>query len=337
MEDATKCPVIGGMQRPASERTTAAGGMSNGDWWPNQLNLRILRQNSSISNPMGESFDYAEEFQKLDLEAVRKDIKELLTTSQDWWPADYGHYGPLFIRMAWHSAGTYRVADGRGGASYGTQRFAPLNSWPDNANLDKARRLLWPIKQKYGNKISWADLMVLTGNVSLESIGFRTFGFAGGRADVWEPQEDIFWGPESTWLGDKRYTDDRQLSNPLAAVQMGLIYVNPEGPNGKPDPLASAIDIRETFARMAMNDEETVALIAGGHTFGKAHGAADASKFVGPEPEGATIEEQGLGWKNKFGKGNADDTITSGLEGAWTTTPTQWSNGYFDNLFGYEW
>ncbi len=286
---------------------------------------------------MGESFDYAEEFQKLDLKAVRKDIKELLTTSQDWWPADYGHYGPLFIRMAWHSAGTYRVADGRGGASYGTQRFAPLNSWPDNANLDKARRLLWPIKQKYGNKISWADLMVLTGNVSLESMGFRTFGFAGGRADVWEPQEDIFWGPESTWLGDKRYTDDRQLSNPLAAVQMGLIYVNPEGPNGKPDPLASAIDIRETFARMAMNDEETVALIAGGHTFGKAHGAADASKFVGPEPEGATIEEQGLGWKNKFGKGNADDTITSGLEGAWTTTPTQWSNGYFDNLFGYEW
>lgn len=337
LEDASKCPVIGGSQRPATERTTAAGGMSTEDWWPNQLNLKILHQNSAKSNPMGPGFNYAEEFKKLDLEALKKDLRELMTTSQDWWPADYGHYGPLFIRMAWHSAGTYRVADGRGGASYGTQRFAPLNSWPDNANLDKARRLLWPIKQKYGNKISWADLMVLTGNVALESMGAKTFGFAGGREDVWEPQEDIYWGPESEWLGDKRYTGDRQLENPLGAVQMGLIYVNPEGPNGKPDPLASAKDIRETFARMAMNDEETVALIAGGHTFGKAHGAADASKFVGPEPEGATIEEQGLGWKNSFGKGNGGDTITSGLEGAWTTTPTQWSNSYFDNLFGYEW
>jgi catalase-peroxidase len=335
--DVSKCPVIGGTQRPASERTTAAGGMSTEDWWPNQLNLKILHQNSAKSNPMGEGFSYADEFKKLDLKALKKDIETLLTTSQEWWPADYGNYGPLFIRMAWHSAGTYRIADGRGGASYGTQRFAPLNSWPDNANLDKARRLLWPIKQKYGNKISWADLMVLTGNVSLESMGFKTFGFAGGREDVWEPQEDIYWGPESTWLGDKRYTGNRKLENPLAAVQMGLIYVNPEGPNAKPDPLASAKDIRETFARMAMNDEETVALIAGGHTFGKAHGAADASKFVGAEPEGATIEQQGLGWKNTFGKGNAGDTITSGLEGAWTSTPTAWSNGYFDNLFGYEW
>ncbi len=335
--DAATCPVIGGTQRPASERTTAAGGMSTEDWWPNQLNLKILHQNSSKSNPMGESFSYAEEFKKLDLKALKKDIETLLTTSQDWWPADYGNYGPLFIRMAWHSAGTYRIADGRGGASYGTQRFAPLNSWPDNANLDKARRLLWPIKQKYGNKISWADLMVLTGNVSLESMGFKTFGFAGGREDVWEPQEDIYWGPESVWLGDKRYSGDRKLENPLAAVQMGLIYVNPEGPNGKPDPLASAKDIRETFARMAMNDEETVALIAGGHTFGKAHGAADASKHVGPEPEAAGIEQQGFGWKNTYGKGNAGDTITSGLEGAWTSTPTAWSNGYFDNLFKYEW
>lgn len=335
--DSSKCPVIGGTIRPTLERTTSAGGQSTADWWPNQLNLKILHQNSTKSNPMGSRFDYASEFKSLDLEAVKKDLKELMTTSQEWWPADYGHYGPLFIRMAWHSAGTYRIADGRGGASYGTQRFAPLNSWPDNANLDKARRLLWPIKQKYGNKISWADLMVLTGNVSLESMGFKTFGFAGGREDVWEPQEDIYWGPESEWLGDKRYSGDRQLENPLAAVQMGLIYVNPEGPNGKPDPLASAKDIRDTFARMAMNDEETVALIAGGHTFGKAHGAGDASKFVGPEPEGATIEEQGLGWKNKLGKGNAGDTITSGLEGAWTTTPTAWSNGYFDNLFGYEW
>ncbi len=337
MESSSKCPVIGGTQRPVSERNTAAGGMSTEDWWPNQLNLKILQQNSAKSDPMGPGFNYAEEFKKLDLNALKKDIETVMTTSQDWWPADYGHYGPLFIRMAWHSAGTYRVSDGRGGASYGTQRFAPLNSWPDNANLDKARRLLWPIKQKYGRSISWADLMVLTGNVALESMGFKTFGFAGGRADVWEPQEDIYWGPESEWLGDKRYTGDRQLENPLAAVQMGLIYVNPQGPNGKPDPLAAAMDIRETFGRMAMNDEETVALIAGGHTFGKAHGAADASKFVGAEPENASLEEQGLGWKNTFGKGKAGDTITSGLEGAWTSTPTQWSNGYFDNLFGFEW
>jgi catalase-peroxidase len=336
MENTSQCPVIGGTFKDPSNRNTAAGAMSNRDWWPNQLNLQILHQNSPMGNPMGEDFEYSTEFQTLDLVAVKKDIKELMTTSQDWWPADYGHYGPFFIRMAWHSAGTYRVSDGRGGASYGTQRFAPLNSWPDNANLDKARRLLWPIKQKYGRKLSWADLMVLTGNCALESMSLKTFGFAGGRADVWEPQEDIYWGPESEWLGDKRYTDDRKLENPLAAVQMGLIYVNPEGPNGKPDPLASAKDIRETFARMAMNDEETVALIAGGHTFGKAHGAASAEN-VGPEPEAAGIEEQGLGWKNKFGKGNAGDTITSGLEGAWSTTPTQWSNSYFDNLFGYEW
>jgi catalase-peroxidase len=321
----------------SSQRHTAAGALSNRDWWPNQLNLQILHQNSVKGNPMGEDFNYAEQFKKLDLVALKKDINKLLTTPQDWWPADYGNYGPLFIRMAWHSAGTYRVADGRGGASYGTQRFAPLNSWPDNANLDKARRLLWPIKQKYGSKISWADLMVLAGNVSLENMGFKTFGFAGGREDVWEPQEDIYWGTESKWLGDKRYTGDRKLENPLAAVQMGLIYVNPEGPNGKADPLAAARDIRETFARMAMNDEETVALIAGGHTFGKAHGAANPEKHVGPAPEGATLKEQGLGWKNSFGKGNAGDTITSGLEGAWTSTPTQWSNGYFDNLFGYEW
>ncbi|WP_437188543.1 catalase/peroxidase HPI [Planctomicrobium sp. SH668] len=321
---------------PPSARNTAAGAMSNRDWWPNQLNLSILHQNSAKGNPLGADFDYAEEFNKLDLAAVKKDLAELMTTSQDWWPADYGHYGPFFIRMAWHSAGTYRVSDGRGGAGYGTQRFAPLNSWPDNGNLDKARRLLWPIKQKYGNQISWADLMVLTGNVALETMGFETFGFAGGRADVWEPQEDIYWGPESEWLGDKRYTGDRHLENPLAAVQMGLIYVNPEGPNGNPDPIAAARDIRETFARMAMNDEETVALIAGGHTFGKAHGAASADN-VGPAPEGASIEEQGLGWKNKFGTGKGGDTITSGLEGAWTTTPTQWSNGYFDHLFEYEW
>ncbi|MBX7105646.1 MAG: catalase/peroxidase HPI [Gemmataceae bacterium] len=333
--DDSKCPVIAGS--PAPNRHTAAGAMTNRDWWPNQLNLHILRQNSARSNPMGGDFNYAEEFKKLDLAAVKKDINTLLTTSQDWWPADYGNYGPFFIRMAWHSAGTYRVADGRGGAGYGTQRFAPLNSWPDNANLDKARRLLWPIKQKYGKSISWADLMVLTGNVALENMGFRTFGFAGGREDVWEPQDDIFWGPESKWLGDKRYTGDRKLENPLAAVQMGLIYVNPEGPNGKPDPLAAARDIRETFARMAMNDEETVALIAGGHTFGKAHGAANPEKFVGPEPEGASIVEQGLGWKNKFGKGNAGDTITSGLEGAWTSTPTLWSNEYFKNLYRYDW
>ncbi|MDX1969076.1 MAG: catalase/peroxidase HPI [Planctomycetaceae bacterium] len=335
MEAVGKCPVMGDVA-PAAARHTAAGAMSNADWWPNQLNLKILHQNSLKGNPLGADFHYAEEFQKLDLAAVKRDLRELMTTSQDWWPADYGHYGPLFIRMAWHSAGTYRVSDGRGGAGYGTQRFAPLNSWPDNANLDKARRLLWPIKQKYGNRISWADLMVLTGNVALESMGFKTFGFAGGREDVWEPQEDIYWGPESEWLGDMRYRGDRQLQNPLAAVQMGLIYVNPEGPNGKPSALEAAHDIRETFARMAMNDEETVALIAGGHTFGKAHGAASADN-VGPAPEGAGIEQQGLGWKNKFGKGNAGDTITSGLEGAWSTTPTQWSNSYFDNLFGYDW
>ncbi|MBX3433159.1 MAG: catalase/peroxidase HPI [Pirellulales bacterium] len=335
MDGNGKCPVMEGV-RPASARHTAAGAMSTSDWWPNQLNLKILHQNSPGGNPLGADFSYAEEFAKLDLDALKQDLRELMTTSQDWWPADYGHYGPLFIRMAWHSAGTYRVSDGRGGAGYGTQRFAPLNSWPDNVSLDKARRLLWPIKQKYGNKISWADLMVLTGNVALESMGFETFGFAGGREDVWEPQEDIYWGPESEWLGDNRYTGDRDLENPLAAVQMGLIYVNPEGPNGNPDPLAAARDIRETFARMAMNDEETVALIAGGHTFGKAHGAAPADN-LGPDPEAAGIEEQGLGWRNKFGTGNAGDTITSGLEGAWTSTPTQWSNGYFDHLFGYEW
>ena len=316
---------------------TANGAMSNRDWWPNQLNLKILHQNSLKSNPLGEDFDYAEEFKKLDLDALKQDIHSVMTTSQDWWPADYGHYGPLFIRMAWHSAGTYRISDGRGGASDGTLRFAPLNSWPDNVNLDKARRLLWPVKQKYGNKISWADLMVLTGNVALESMGFETFGFAGGREDVWEPQEDVYWGSESEWLGDKRYAGDRELENPLAAVQMGLIYVNPEGPNGEPNALDAAKDIRETFARMAMNDEETVALIAGGHTFGKSHGAASADEYVAADPESAGIEEQGLGWKNTFGKGNADDTISSGLEGAWTTTPTQWSNGYFDNLLGYDW
>lgn len=335
MENTGKCPVMGAVA-PAAARHTAAGAMSNSDWWPNQLNLKILHQNSPKGNPMGAKFSYAQEFQKLDLVALKNDIKKLMTTSQDWWPADFGHYGPLFIRMAWHSAGTYRISDGRGGAGYGTQRFAPLNSWPDNANLDKARRLLWPIKQKYGHQISWADLMVLTGNVALESMGFETFGFAGGREDVWEPQEDIYWGPEGEWLGDKRYSGDRQLQNPLAAVQMGLIYVNPEGPNGKPSALEAARDIRETFARMAMNDEETVALIAGGHTFGKAHGAASADQ-VGPAPEGASLAEQGLGWKNKFGNGNAGDTITSGLEGAWSNTPTQWSNSYFDNLFGYDW
>ena len=331
---APKCPVMGDLA-PANRNTVAAA-LSNRDWWPNQLNLKILAQNSTKTDPMGGDFNYAEEFKKLDLAALKKDIKELITTSQDWWPADYGTYGPLFIRMAWHSAGTYRVTDGRGGASYGTQRFAPLNSWPDNANLDKARRLLWPIKQKYGKQISWADLMVLTGNCALESMGFKTFGFAGGRADVWEPQEEINWGPESEWLGDKRYSGDRKLANPLAAVQMGLIYVNPEGPNGKPDPLAAAKDIRMTFGRMAMNDEETVALIAGGHTLGKAHGAASV-KNVGPAPEGAPIEEQGLGWKNKHGKGNAGDTITSGLEGAWTSSPSKWSHGYFDNLFDHDW
>lgn len=332
--DMNKCPVMGAAAGP--NRSTAAGAMSNGDWWPNQLNLKILHQNSPRGNPMGTGFSYAQEFKKLDLAALKKELKEVITTSQKWWPADYGTYGPLFIRMAWHSAGTYRVSDGRGGAGYGTQRFAPLNSWPDNANLDKARRLLWPIKQKYGEKISWADLMVLAGNVSLESMGFKTMGFAGGREDVWEPQEDIYWGPESKWLGDARYKGDRELEKPLAAVQMGLIYVNPEGPNGKPDPIAAAKDIRETFARMAMNDEETVALIAGGHTFGKAHGAASADN-VGPEPEGAPLEEQGLGWKNKHGTGNAGDTITSGLEGAWTSTPMAWSHGYFTNLFAYEW
>ncbi len=316
---------------------TAAKSTTNQDWWPNQLNLKILHQNSPLSDPMGEEFNYAEEFKKVDLTALKKDIKEVMTTSQDWWPADYGHYGPLFIRMAWHSAGTYRIGDGRGGAASGTLRFAPLNSWPDNANLDKARRLLWPIKQKYGRKLSWADLMVFTGNCALESMGFKTLGFAGGREDVWEPEEDINWGSESTWLGDERYTGDRELKKPLGAVQMGLIYVNPEGPNGNADPVAAAKDIRETFARMAMNDEETVALIAGGHTFGKAHGAADAGKHVGPEPEGGSIEQQGLGWKNTFGSGKAADTITSGLEGAWTTAPAHWDNNFFDNLFGYEW
>jgi len=315
----------------------SSGGRSNRDWWPNQLKLNILRQHSSLSNPMGETFNYAEEFKSLDLDAVKKDIFELMTKSQDWWPADYGHYGPFFIRMAWHGAGTYRIADGRGGAGFGTQRFAPLNSWPDNANLDKARLLLWPIKKKYGRKISWADLMVLTGNCALESMNFKTFGFAGGREDVWEPAEDIYWGSEGEWLGDKRYSGERELENPLAAVQMGLIYVNPEGPNGVPDPLAAAHDIRETFARMAMNDYETVALIAGGHTFGKTHGAADPGKYVDLEPAAAGIEQQGLGWKNTFGSGNAGDTITSGLEGAWTTTPTKWSNNFFENLFGFEW
>ncbi len=314
----------------------SARGTSNRDWWPNQLNLKILHQHSSLSNPMGEEFKYAEEFKKLDLEALKKDLYALMTDLQDWWPADYGHYGGLFIRMAWHSAGTYRIGDGRGGAGSGSQRLAPLNSWPDNASLDKARRLLWPIKQKYGKKISWGDLMILAGNCALESMGFKTFGFGGGREDIWEPEEDIYWGSEDTWLGDKRYTGDRELENPLAAVQMGLIYVNPEGPNGYPDPLAAAKDIRESFARMAMNDYETVALIAGGHTFGKCHGAGDAS-LVGREPEGASIEEQGLGWKSSFGSGKGGDTITSGLEGAWTTNPTNWDNGYFDVLFGYDW
>ncbi len=327
-----KCPFHGG-----ALKQSAGSGTRNRDWWPNQLKLNILRQHSSLSNPMGEAFNYAGEFKSLDLDAVKKDIYDLMTTSQDWWPADYGHYGPFFIRMAWHSAGTYRIHDGRGGGGAGTQRFAPLNSWPDNANLDKARLLLWPIKKKYGKKLSWADLMILAGNCALESMGFKTFGFAGGREDVWEPEEDIYWGAEKEWLGDKRYTGDHELENPLAAVQMGLIYVNPEGPNGNPDPLAAALDIRETFGRMAMNDEETVALIAGGHTFGKTHGAADPGKYVGPEPAAACIEEQGLGWKNTFGKGNAEDTITSGLEGAWTTTPTKWSNNFFWNLFGYEW
>ncbi len=315
---------------------TAAGAATNADWWPNQLNLKILHQHSPLSDPMDKGFNYAEEFKSLDLNAVIKDLHALMTDSQDWWPADFGHYGPLFIRMAWHSAGTYRIGDGRGGAGAGQQRFAPLNSWPDNVNLDKARRLLWPIKQKYGRKISWADLMILAGNVALESMGFKTFGFGGGREDVWEPEEDIYWGPEGKWLADERYSGDRDLQNPLAAVQMGLIYVNPEGPNGKPDPIAAARDIRETFARMAMNDEETVALIAGGHTFGKTHGAGDVA-LVGPVPESASIEEQGLGWKSKFGTGKGDDAIGSGLEVIWTTTPTKWSNNFFANLFGYEW
>ncbi len=329
---ATKCPFLNG-----ALKQSAGSGTRNRDWWPNQLRLNILRQYSSLSNPMDEQFNYAEEFRSLDLKAVKQDIFELMTTSQDWWPADYGHYGPLFIRMAWHSAGTYRVSDGRGGAGFGTQRFAPLNSWPDNANLDKARQLLWPIKKKYGRKLSWADLMVLTGNCALESMGLPTFGFGGGREDVWEPAEDIYWGSEKEWLGDKRYTTDRELENPLAAVQMGLIYVNPEGPNGNPDPLASARDIRETFGRMAMNDYETVALIAGGHTFGKTHGAADPGAHVGKEPAAAGIEEQSLGWKNSYRTGKGGDTITSGIEGAWTQTPTKWSNSYFDNLFGFDW
>ncbi|MBS1576150.1 MAG: catalase/peroxidase HPI, partial [Bacteroidetes bacterium] len=329
---AAKCPFSGG-----AHKQSGGGGTRNRDWWPNQLKLNILRQHSSLSNPMDETFNYAKEFKSLDFGAVKKDIIKLMTTSQDWWPADYGHYGPFFIRMAWHSAGTYRIHDGRGGAGNGTQRFAPLNSWPDNANLDKARLLLWPVKKKYGKKLSWADLLILTGNCALESMGLKTFGFGGGREDVWEPDEDVYWGSEKTWLGDERYTGDRELENPLAAVQMGLIYVNPQGPNGNPDPLAAARDIRETFGRMAMNDEETVALIAGGHTFGKTHGAANPDKYVGKEPAAAGLEEQSLGWKNTFGKGNAGDTITSGLEGAWTTTPAKWSNNFFENLFGYEW
>ena len=329
--DISKCPFPHGQMKQ-----TAGNGTSNKDWWPNRLNLGILRQHSNLSNPLGSDFNYAEEFKKLDLKAIKQDIFDLMKTSQDWWPADYGHYGPLFIRMAWHSAGTYRISDGRGGASTGNQRFAPVNSWPDNGNLDKARFLLWPIKQKYGNKISWADLMILAGNCALESMGFKTFGFAGGREDIYEPELDINWGTEMEWLGDKRYKGNRELDNPLAAVQMGLIYVNPEGPNGNPDPLASAIDVRETFARMAMNDEETVALVAGGHTFGKAHGAGDAA-LVGAEPEGASIEEMGMGWKNAHGTGKGGDAITSGIEGAWKPNPTTWDNGYFETLFKYEW
>jgi catalase-peroxidase len=332
MATETKCPVTNGVHRH-----TAPKARSNRDWWPNQLNLEILHQNGPLSNPMGEEFDYSEEFKKLDLAALKKDLEAVMTTSQAWWPADYGHYGPLFIRMAWHSAGTYRISDGRGGAASGAQRFAPLNSWPDNASLDKARRLLWPIKQKYGRKLSWADLMVFAGNCALESMGFKTFGFAGGREDVWEPDAEVNWGAEIEWLGAERYDDDRQLQKPYGAVQMGLIYVNPEGPGGQPDPLAAAGHIRETFGRMAMNDEETVALIAGGHTFGKAHGAANAAEYCGPEPEAAGLEEQGLGWTNRFGTGKGSDAITSGLEGAWTSNPVKWDNGYFENLFGYEW
>jgi catalase-peroxidase len=327
-----KCPFSGSARRP-----TAAGATTNAAWWPNQLNLKILHQHCPLSNPMDKEFNYAEEFKSLDLDAVIVDLHALMTASQDWWPADYGHYGPFFIRMAWHSAGTYRISDGRGGAGSGAQRFAPLNSWPDNVSLDKARRLLWPVKQKYGRKISWADLIVLAGTVALDSMGLKTVGFGGGREDIWEPDEGIYWGPEGKWLADERYTGDRELENPLGAVQMGLIYVNPEGPNGKPDPVGAARDTRETFLRMAMNDEETVALIAGGHTFGKAHGAADPGKYVGPEPEAAGIEEQGLGWKNTFGSGKGVDTISSGLEGAWTTNPVKWDNNYFDNLFGHEW
>ena len=332
MSGDAKCPFSNGARKHA-----VAGAQPNANWWPNQLNLKILHQHSQLSNPLGEAFNYAEEFKSLDLDAVIKDLHALMTDSQDWWPADYGHYGPFFIRMAWHSAGTYRIADGRGGAGSGSQRFAPLNSWPDNVSLDKARRLIWPIKQKYGRKISWADLMILAGNIALESMGLKTFGFAGGRADIWEPDEDIYWGPETKWLGDERYKGDRQLDNPLGAVQMGLIYVNPEVPNGNPDPVAAAKDIRETFARMAMNDEETIALIAGGHTFGKAHGAADPVKYVGREPEGASIEEQGFGWANSYGSGKGVDTISSGLEGAWTNNPVKWDNDYFENLFKYEW
>jgi catalase-peroxidase len=333
VNESSKCPFLGG-----AVNFTAGTGTTNRDWWPNQLNLSILRQHSSLSDPMGEDFDYAEEFSSLDLQGVKEDLFKLMTDSQDWWPADYGHYGPFFIRMAWHSAGTYRIADGRGGASSGSQRFAPLNSWPDNVNLDKARLLLWPIKQKYGRKLSWADLMILAGNCAIESMGLKPFGFGGGREDVWQPEDDIYWGSEGEWLGTKeRYSGDRELENPLGASTMGLIYVNPEGPEGNPDPVGAARDIRETFGRMAMNDYETVALIAGGHTFGKTHGAADPSEFVGIEPAGAGIAEQGLGWTNTFGNGHSGNTITSGLEGAWTKTPTKWSNNYFENLFGFEW
>ena len=332
MSNEMKCPFAAGVGKQ-----TAAGTKTNASWWPNQLNLKMLHQQSAKSDPMQEDFNYAEEFKTLDLNAVVKDLTALMTDSQDWWPADYGHYGPFFVRMAWHGAGTYRIADGRGGAGSGSLRFAPLNSWPDNGNLDKARRLLWPIKQKYGRKLSWADLMMLTGNVAMDSMGFKTFGFGGGRPDIWEPEDDIYWGAETKMLADERYSGDRVLAAPLGAVQMGLIYVNPEGPNGNPDPLASARDIRETFARMAMNDEETVALTAGGHTFGKSHGAADPSVHVGAEPEGADVDEQGFGWKNSFGTGTGAHTITSGIEGAWTNNPIEWDNGYFENLFGYDW